>query len=223
MRSEWLFRHEGDSLILFCNGWGMDKQPFVPLAARAYDVLICSDFREKEGRPDIEKLRRSYRSLILLSWSMGVSYGQRMFAKSAGCFTFRIACNGTLCPVNDEYGIPPAVFKATLDNFSSTARAKFYQRMCRPGSHLDVFLENQPKRSLNSQKCELKTILQEAEQEEEVRSMYSHVLISSKDRIFPSKNQHQFWRSSDVKTIDEPHFPFYRWTSWDNLIESIVS
>ena len=223
MKTEWLCRRGNNALIVLCNGWGMDARPFSALESSAYDVLVCSDYSTELGLPDIDELSTMYSRCILLSWSMGVSYGQRVFAGVADRFAGRIAVNGTLCPIDDDCGIPRAVFRATLDNLSTESLQKFYRRMCGSGKNLEIFLENLPERSLDGQRRELEIILQEAGQIEEVQSIYTHVVVSRKDRIVPSRNQYNFWRTSTIKAIEGSHFPFYRWKSWDDVIESIVT
>ncbi len=223
MKSEWLLRQDNDALIVLCNGWGMDARPFTVLTGSAYDVLVCSDYSTEQGYPDMDTLCNTYSRCILLGWSMGVSYGQSVFADVADRFAARIAVNGTLCPIDDDCGIPRAVFQATLDNLTDESLQKFYRRMCGPGQDLEVFLENPPGRSLDGQRRELEILLQESRQIDEAESLYTHVVISSKDRIFPSRNQYRFWQRSGVKTIEGSHFPFYRWKSWDDVIDSIVN
>ncbi len=223
MDIDWLHRNNNELLILFCNGWGMDSRPFLPLPSLQYDVLVCSNYMDITVVPDIERLKRNYTGIILIGWSMGVAYGQQLYFEKSSCFTKKIAVNGTLCPVNDSYGIPPGIFESTLDNMNEKTLLRFYKRMCRSREVYSDFLENRPVRNITSQTQELKTILGSTVCLGEEKSIYTDVIISDKDYIIPTNNQQQFWQSSNAVTIPASHFPFYLWKSWDDLVESTRS
>ncbi len=219
METRWLHRQDRDFLILFCNGWGMDEKPFKPLTSHKYDVLICFDYTDESGVPEVEELNKKYSEIILVGWSMGVAYGQRFYEGSSHCFSKRIAINGTLCPRHDEFGIPVKVFESTLSNLSEKSLLKFYLRMCRSREVVKKFIQNKPGRTIESQIEELKVISKYMGCTDEDKSIFTDIVISKKDLVIPTSNQIRFWKNNTTSLIDGYHFPFYQWESWDKLVE----
>jgi pimeloyl-[acyl-carrier protein] methyl ester esterase len=131
---DWLGRGTGRDLIVFCNGWGMDRWPLSDLATDAFAVVVLSDYHRLDGLDGLETVRAElpcYQRRYLICWSMGVWAGQRLFAQDRGLFARWIAINGTLRPVDDRFGIPVDIFSATLEEFSSSILERFYRRMCK--------------------------------------------------------------------------------------------
>ncbi len=221
MKKEWLIHTNRRKLLVFCVGWGMDSEPFRPIPSYDYDILIFYDYSETEEKHYILSLFQGYEEVVLLCWSMGVLYGQLKFRKNEDIFTRCIAVNGTLRPIDDDYGIPETIFKATLDNMNNKSLEKFYQRMCRPGSILPKFLENRPRRSLRDQLNELTTIYHTGNTAKKEHSIFSHVVISSKDLVIPTVNQLSFWGNTPSTILKGPHFPFYDFPSWDDFIRQV--
>ncbi len=155
MISTWLHQQQQEQLIIFCNGWGMDATPFLPLSARDHDVIMLSDYQDLTLDFDPAPLFRRYQRTILVSWSMGVWVGQQIFQPWSHCLQGAIAINGTLCPIHDQFGIPVQLYGATLEQFSAASRLKFYRRMCGDRHTFDIFLGIQPQRSVESQRLEL--------------------------------------------------------------------
>lgn len=224
MISEWLDKREGDALIVFCAGWGMDAQPFTTLGSSNYDVLICFNYAaQPHKRPAIPELSQRYRKVILIAWSMGVAYAQRNFEEVSGCFAETIAINGTLRPIDDDFGIPGSIFQATLDQLNKQSLEKFYRRMFRSAADYKQFLPSSPQRSLEDQRQELALMLQENISFAESESIYKRVVVADRDLVVPSKNQLRYWQDQRIKTISGGHFPFYAWQHWDDVISDICS
>lgn len=220
METRWLFRNHADLLLLFCNGWGMDERPFLPLGSRGYDVLLCSDYTDLSGLPDVNTLAAHYRGMVLIGWSMGVYFGHRLFVDKKEHFQKRIAINGTLCPVDDSFGIPVDICQSTLTHLGEEGIQRFYRRMCGKGDVLPLFLKNKPSRSIGSQAKELQRIIGERGCIDESQSLYTDVIISGNDRIMATENQLHYWRKSRVRMFVGSHFPFYRWPGWDEIVQS---
>jgi pimeloyl-[acyl-carrier protein] methyl ester esterase len=218
MRAEWLHREKRAELIVFCNGWGMDSNPFQPLSSVDYDVYMLYDYQNLTPPADLQHIVESYRRVHLISWSMGVWVGQKIFADVASHFGRTIAINGTLCPISDRWGIPVKTFQETLNGFNETAQMKFYRRMCREKTNLKMFLSRQPQRSHVEQRNELASL------EESVvcllvdQSIYQEIIIAEYDWVVPSENQRQFWLGKQITEIAGFHFLFYLWQSWDHLL-----
>lgn len=219
MQSSWLHKSDRNHLIVFCGGWGMDPYPFETVGAEDVDVLMLYDYGEPSLPVDLDGLVDRYARVTLVGWSMGVWVGQGLFAARASRLERAIAMNGTLCPVDDSFGIPVEIFRGTLENFNESSRAKFYQRMCKDRQIYKRFKEHQPQRTLESQRRELAVLLQGALcQHEPPRAIYDHIVVAERDFIMPTENQLRFWGAGNVFRCAGPHFLFYQWRSWDELL-----
>ncbi len=211
-----------DTLIIFFNGWGMDDRPFRPLAAEEYDVCMFFDYRTLETDRNMEALFTAYKEVILISWSMGVWAGQKVFGGEKKLFTRTIAINGTLCPVDDKKGIPVKIYDDTLTEYGEETRKKFYRRMCREKTNLRKFLSNQPGRSLAGQRGELEILRENTDCISADLSVYDEIIIAENDWIVPTGNQLYFWKDRAAVTLPGFHFLFYEWQSWDHLVCSVT-
>jgi pimeloyl-[acyl-carrier protein] methyl ester esterase len=221
VRSKWLQQNKSNKLIFFCNGWGMDEQPLAPLKSHEWDVLMFYDYTDICLDEDLHKLFNKYDEIILVAWSMGVWAGQQLFKPFLTQLTAALAINGTLCPIDDRFGIPEDVVQATLSNLDEKQRLKFYHRMCRDRALYRTFLENQPRRSVDSQKKELVALLQAARGHSSEKSIYTCALVSEHDRIMPTRNQLNYWPEKIVRLVDGTHFLFYSYESWDEIAEEV--
>ncbi len=218
MKGSWLHRTAKDKLIVFCNGWGMDGTPFQPLASSEYDVYMLYDYLDLIPPQPLEDIVYGYQQISLISWSMGVWVAQKLFSDSAGLFHRTIAINGTLCPVDDNLGIPEKIFTDTLTGFNETTRMKFYRRMCREKTNLKMFLARQPRRSPVEQRNELAALQRKVDCISAEQSIYQEIIIAEYDWVVPSTNQRQFWLGKPTTEIAGFHFLFYLWQSWDHLL-----
>lgn len=218
MKHTWLHKKKTASLIIFCNGWGMDEYPVRFLQSDQYDVLMLYEYSSLVSDIDLQQLFIDYKDVMLVSWSMGVWAGQQLFAACKDAFTIAIAINGTLCPIDDQYGIPEKTVHATLQNFDEKGRMKFYYRMFRDRELYADFISQQPRRSVADQKKELTALLETAVCTAEEEPVYTTAIVAGRDLIMPTKNQLQFWQEKRVKRVDGSHFLFYSYDSWDELI-----
>ena len=125
-----------------------------------------------------------YDHVILIGWSMGVWAGQKLFADISERFSRTIAINGTLCPISDRFGIPEKIFDSTLSGFAEKARTRFYRRMCRDKTNLELFLANQPQRTLESQQVELKVLRENVDCVSSEKSIYNEIIVADNDGYF---------------------------------------
>lgn len=218
MQLFWLHKKDRDRLIVFCNGWGMDRFPFQSLGSSAYDVCMLCDYRDLTGAPDLVRLAKQYRQVVLIGWSMGVWVGQKLFAKTKHLLHRTVAINGTLCPIDDGLGIPVEVFTATLAHFDADARLKFYKRMCREKQNLRLFLARQPQRPLAEQAAELAALQHMVDCRPAAQSLYQEVIVADQDYIVPTANQLRFWQNRQVSVVAGFHFLFNLWSSWEQLL-----
>lgn len=218
MKASWLHNNHRKNLVVFCNGWGMDGNPFRHLASIEYDIYMLYDYRELAPPAEMAGILSQYEEIHLIGWSIGVWAGQKLFAGQKNAFKRSLAVNGTLCPLHDRYGIPLEIFAGTLAGFGEAARFKFYRRMCREKSNFRSFLAKQPQRSFADQRQELAAIADMADCTPVDQALYRQVIIAEYDWIIPSENQQHFWRDKDVTFISGFHYLFNLWQSWDHLL-----
>lgn len=218
MKSYWLHRGQSDKLILFCCGWGMDQTPFAPLTCSDWDVLMFFDYSDFDTDLDIEFLFTGYREVVLVAWSMGVWAGQQIFFPFSSRIRQAIAINGTLRPVDNRYGIPEEVVQATHDKLDAKQRQNFYRRSCKDRALYQSFLEQQPRRSVESQKRELGVLLKEVRDTICTPPLYTTAIVGNQDFIMPTQNQLRYWPKDMVRRVDGAHFLFYGFGSWEDIL-----
>jgi biotin synthesis protein BioG len=219
MIAHWLYRDRAQKLILFCNGWGMDHHPLRMLDNGGHDVLVLSDYSTFELPVDLAVLDADYREINLVCWSFGVWAGPQLFGESTRVFTRRIGMNGTLRPIDDRFGIPRQFFNATLEQFSASVRDRFYRRMCRCEGALDLFIQNQPRRSLEDQEDELQKLSKLVTGREQDGSFFDTVIVASRDYIVPTAHQLAFWQGRcPIVQVESCHYPFAGWRSWAEIV-----
>jgi pimeloyl-[acyl-carrier protein] methyl ester esterase len=216
---KFLHKRNYKKLIIFFNGWGMDEHPFLPLSTKGYDLLMVSDHSTALDTSFLLETIADYDERILISWSMGVLAAQLVFQDNKEVFIRKIAINGTLCPVDDKFGIPVDNYISTLSEFDEETRMKFYGRMCRKRKVLTQFIENIPQRNIQNQKEELAFYLQKKKCLTHESSIYDDVIVSSQDFVIPTSNQLRFWGEDRILIVEGPHFPFYGWRSWHDIVQ----
>jgi len=223
MQGRWLHKNDNASLLMFFNGWGMDHNPLSCLESSRYDVYMYGDYRQMSLPEDHDELFSHYADVGLIAWSMGVWVAWNLLQDEVDRYRFRIAVNGTLCPIDDSYGIPVVTFAETLAKYSEDTRQRFYRRMCRTRNNLEKFLACQPKRSLQGQRQELEILANSAKGcTLPGDSFYHSAIVSGDDRIMLTTNQLAFWeRYPNVMTVQRhgAHYCFPDMKSWDELVD----
>lgn len=219
MKASWAGRTCSRNVILFLNGWGMDVSTIAhaPLP-EGWDMLMLFNYSDLSLPDDVPGCLQSNARVVLVAWSMGV-WAAGALTPFAGAMSGSIAINGTPMPVHDLYGIPPELYRATVDSFSETSRLSFYRRMCGNRENLDRFMKSPPAREQADQHAELAAIERLAVADGAVAPFpFRRAVVGSGDRIVPPANQERFWTAHggcDVR--DMPHFPFFHMT-WEAII-----
>lgn len=224
-------RQNCKKLILFFTGWGMDERPFLNLAEAEYDTIIISNYNNLQAE-SLDSLLNEYNEINIVAWSMGVwvaCYVLNSYLSSltdTGCIKPNrkpghcIAINGTPLPINDEYGIPTAIFNGTIDTLPLSIE-KFNLRMCGNKTVYAQFKSVEPKRTAEDKKEELITLKESFTICNPLK--WTKAIISANDRIFPPENQLRYWREYlknrclqaekttpfAIDEIDAPHYVFY--------------
>lgn len=210
-----------EELILFFCGWGMDEKPFSPLKSSA-DILFLYDYANLEFDLDINFDK--YKKITLVAFSYGVfvaAFLEDTFLKDIlPKIELKIAVNGTLKPVDDEFGIPQKIFKLTLENMTELTALKFREKLFSSKEHLAIFNKNLPNRDMQSSKTELAALKGYFLENKDVDFEYDKIFMGEHDRIIPHKNQKLFWQDYDnVHLFDAGHFLFYAFDDFDEIIK----
>lgn len=203
MKYKWLNKDNNINLILFFNGWGMDESVVKHLNTCDYDVLMFFDYNNLNTDLDFSVFN-NYKNKYLIAWSMGVMIASLFNIE----YTSKTAINGTLKPIDNNFGIPEKIYNLTLKSFSPESAKKFIKNM-----YNEDFGILNINRDFENQKSELKALLTYKANE---NFKYDKVIISSKDKIIPTKNQTAFWGIEP--NIDSGHAPFNIYSSWNELL-----
>ncbi len=202
MKYKWLNKKNNSKLIVFFNGWGMDESVVNHLNPRDFDVLMIYDYNNPYI--DLETMTSEYSEKYLVAWSMGVMTASVFNMQ----YQSKTAVNGTLKPIDDDFGIPKRIYNLTIKGFSPKGADRFIHNM---------FNDNTPIPSVNrtfeNQQSELNALLN---YNANLDFNYDRIIISSEDKIIPTKNQEAFWNLK--ANINAGHCPFYRFTNWSELL-----
>ena len=225
MITKWLYKNTKEKCILFMNGWGCDEQPFTPLHSKEYDILMCYDYREVLTTKEIDRLFELYEEVHLIAWSLGVFVANLLFKRKKDLFTSASAINGTLHPIDNLKGIPPAIFQGTIDGLNERSLEKFQMRMCGGRAAYASFKELAPQRDIAEQKEELIELQKLIQNHFSDWNIFTSSIIGGKDMIFPFDNLQLGWKELETVIVKEDfaHFCFNNWNSWDKLMEEITS
>ncbi len=211
MQFKWLKKDNNKKLIVFFNGWGMNETPVQHLNSEDFDILMLYDYRDVDfdlKQFDFEKYDEKY----LVCWSMGV-YSANLFKDELQDFNKKIAINGTNKVIDDDFGIPKKIYKVTVKFLNADSLDKLIKNMF-DGGKLNPNITIT--RSLEELKDELISI-QNIKLDDELK--FDKAIISSNDRIIPTKNRLNFWQNkAEYKLINSTHCPFDTLNSWRDII-----
>ncbi|MBN2165941.1 MAG: DUF452 family protein [Marinilabiliaceae bacterium] len=221
MQHFWLKKQNCDHLIIFFGGWGTDKNPFSQLECNNFDLLMFYDYKLMELPIGFELIISSYPKITLIAWSLGVWVANELIAPFIDNISYGLAINGTLDPISDDKGLPIAVFDGTLQNMSALNLVKFNRRMVLRDKDRKLFEANIPHRKwedLRDELAHLKEVIKPSSNE-----VYSHAFIGTSDLVFLTENQKNYWSDSVIVIEKETaHFPFYHFSSWDDILKLII-
>lgn len=205
MKSKYISRNDSPRLLLIFAGWGMDWRPFASLRRTGYDIMVIWDYRDLcfNWKPLF-----SYDEICLIAWSMGVFAASVTIHEIAPRITMRIAVNGTLRPIDDRTGIPPAIWRGTYNALSPSTWRKFQRRMCTSAEQFARFSENAPRRTIADLTEELAALEGYQFFHPDQITEWDMAIISRHDGIFPAENQSRAWRgNTSVRMMDSGHLP----------------
>lgn len=205
MQQEFIIKQNRSSLLLFFAGWGMDKHPFVDYKPAHHDFMICYNYNTLEFDYN---LISGYKQVEVVAWSMGVWVASQIMSSAIVPLGLKIAINGTMYPIDEQWGIPPAIFNGTLEGLTETTLSKFQRRMCGNTVNFKYFQSVIPQRTIDSLKSELSAIGKMYKELPPKGFDWDETYIGLNDRIFPANNQQQAWQSSKttVTLEEESHY-----------------
>ncbi|MBD0402732.1 pimeloyl-ACP methyl esterase BioG family protein [Flammeovirga sp. EKP202] len=214
MQTHWLNKKDSDSVIIFFAGWGQSRHYFEQNLTSEKDVLMVCQYTHLDFNSIIEAIS-DYKEKTVIGWSFGVLVASK-FMETYSDYNHSIAINGSLKPVDDTEGIPTAIFNGTLQLLSQKSWEKFAFRMIGDRLVYTSFIENND-REIDSLKDEL-AFLGQCESPSKTIT-FDQVLVSQKDRIFPSDNLMNSWIAKGIapQLIDTHHFPFHHYHTWESI------
>ena len=224
MKAEWIVQRGSRELLLFFNGWGMDRRVADWLVSawddEGRDIAVLYDYRDLALPAWLRKSIAEADSVDLVAWSLGV-----WAASNAGIEGVRraVAINGTPLPVDAERGIPPEIFAGTLESWNDTNRKRFERRMM-GGVSAEIVEAVRSDRASAEQQAELRSIGEAVARfstEPAASWKFSKALIGDRDLIFTPENQRRAWREAEVpvtEIAEMPHFPFTHIAGWRELL-----
>lgn len=220
MNTYWLNNQNNKNLIVFFAGWSFDENPFKFLDCSGYDVLMIYDYNEIKPLDIFQKFNQ-YENKILITWSMGVfaAYLLRDFFKN---FDYKIAVNGTVTPVDNEFGIPIKMFELTLKHAAVGLSGKFYKNIFKTNEEFEKYMKNPVQRTIENRVSELENLYELIKSTKiNYTNFYDTAFVSEFDKIIPPQNQKASHNKNNVIVKDLPigHFPFYQFNSWDEIIK----
>ncbi len=219
MKACWLNQTNNQNLTVFFAGWSFDENPFKHFDCGNSDVLFVYDYNDLDEVPEFDFA--TYENKTLIGWSMGVfvAFRLRHLFKN---FDLKIAVNGTITPVDNEFGIPIKTFELTLKHAAKGLESKFYKNVFKTDDEFNNYLENPVKRSIENRVSELENLYSVIKSEPvEYEKFYDFALVSEFDKIIPPANQKKSHVKNGVQVIDlqSGHFPFYNFNSQNEIIE----
>lgn len=187
----------------------MDWRPFRNIRKDGYDVMVVWDYRKLTF--NWTPIIRKYDEICLVAWSMGVFAASLTIHEPLPRITKRIAVNGTLDPIHPTRGIPPEIFRGTLEGLSPHSLRKFYRRMCISPGQFATFMDNCPKRGVDELREELEAIETHTIFHVPQVREWDLALISRHDAIFGAENMRNAWIDNvPVQMMDAAHLPDFQ-------------
>lgn len=203
MEQRFIKKENNPRLLLFFAGWGSDEHLFGRRAADGYDYLLCFDYRTLDFD---YSLLDGYREIRLLAWSMGVWVAGQVLAGKDYPWQMRLAVGGTPFPIDDRKGIPEAIFRATLENFSDAALVRFRRRICGTAEQVKEFLSHQPNRPVGELREELQALDRQIHRLPPAAFGWDRALVGTCDKIFPPASQRVAWQGVETVEREVEHY-----------------
>lgn len=219
MKSCWLNKQNNKNLIVFFAGWSFDENPFKGFEFDESDVLFVYDYNELTMPEDLANIK-GYENKTLIAWSMGV-FTAYLLKDLFADFNHKIAVNGTVTPVDNDFGIPVKMFELTLKHAEKGLEGKFYQNVFLNEKEFERYSKNPVQRPIDNRVSELENLYDLIKNTNiEYGKFYDFAIVSDFDKIIPPKNQINSHEKNNtpVVTLKSGHFPFYNFSNLKEII-----
>jgi pimeloyl-[acyl-carrier protein] methyl ester esterase len=215
-------REKNTELVIIYGGWGSDENVFTPLCNDDFDFILFYNYSADEAfvLPEI----KTYEKVTLIGWSLGVWAAEYLLPKTSIKPDVAIAVNGTPIPADDHYGIPLHILESTLNNITEENMEDFYLRMFGDKKTYKSNIDRIPVRSVKSLHDELRWLYNRIMEQKEPGFRWDYTVISTKDKIFPTKNLLGYWeKEKSTRQIVLPlsHYTFHKWGSYPGFIDFV--
>lgn len=223
MKAYWLNKQNNKNLIVFFAGWSFDNYPFArDFSTEHNDILMIYDYNTMSLPEELKELG-GYESKTLIAWSMGV-FAAYLNRDSLNSFDYKIALNGTITPVDNNYGIPVKIFELTLKHAKTGLNGKFYKNVFQTNAEYEKYSSKPVQRSIENRILELQNLYELIKKQPEDfdnTKFYDYAIVSEYDKIIPPVNQQASHEKNNIPLIKIPygHFPFYNYSNWDEIKE----
>ncbi|MGI6395172.1 MAG: pimeloyl-ACP methyl esterase BioG family protein [bacterium] len=192
MKSFWINKAGNKSLILFFSGWSVEPSQMKFLKSDGYDVAMFYSYSSFEVKEEVDFSK--YSEVIAVLYSFGVFVGLNFLEKKG--FNGEIfVVNGTMKPIDDQFGIKKIIFEKTFENLNEETFGEFQKNMFLNAEDYKKFiLSSTDAHDVNELKQELAFIRNNLEKEIETTLNVKKIFISKRDKIFFFKNQVDFWK-----------------------------
>lgn len=190
-----------ENLVLFFAGFASHPDDFSHLKTSSkFDIAIIYDYTNIAIDNAMQSLLKSYKKLEVYGFSMGVAVASRLNLNA----NFMSAICGTSLGIDKVKGIHPAIFKQSIKNFDTDAFAA------------NIGIKKLHHKPTSQHKQELQSIFDFCTSTPPQKTSWQNFIAASKDTIF-SPQSIQAESSKSIKIIEQKHFIFYEFSSWDEI------
>ncbi|EKO9722515.1 DUF452 family protein [Campylobacter coli] len=189
-------------LILVFGGFASHPSHFSHLKSDK-NVILFYDYENFDLNFDF----KAFDELFLIAFSMGVCVANKLLKELN--FKQKIAINGTNFGIDKLKGIHPAIFRKTLRNFKLE---NFKEALFKERKNLTKDFIFKDEKAL---KIELEKLFDFALTKQEENLLWDKVYSSKEDEIFPPNALKNSFKN--LIFLDEPHFAFFHFKTWDEL------
>ena len=211
MKISWLHKNGNKDLVIFFSGWGIKPSDLEFLKTENFDVVMLHGINSKNN-PEFNFC--GYEQKVVVAFSFGVFLSGIIPLEADENFAF----NGTLKPIDNNFGIKESIFKKTLENLSPETCRLFIRNMFEDDEDFLRFFEGRSDPDISELKQQL-IFIDELSQNININKTFDKAFISKNDKIIPYRNQINFWTDTKTQIIDCGHFPFHNFSNWDEIIK----
>lgn len=209
MKQTFITNNNHSDLLLIFSGWGTHADLFSGLSIKKNDICVCYDYRNDSFD---SSLFLKYKHITVIGWSFGVWMAAYTLSKTNLKIDKSIAINGTMHPIDDEYGIPQTIFYSTLQSLTDESFSKFQRRICGNTKKYDKFKHVLSKRDIQEVTNELNALKHKTDSINDIPFLWNIAYIADKDLIFTADRQEAFWNkyTLQIRKINDSHLPDFK-------------